>query len=205
MTLIRNGAWMPQLRQMAVSEYDGSAAPAAFDAIAAGEKKHGRLVSVVACKSNLDVSAWDANDATAWQALITSSDIHVLGPVTGQVPEPSESTSPGDGHLEEISDGEQYDIPFSFYNPDDNFALGESLNKQSQQGTWSVMVVFYDMTGWIFTTNGINLVPVKYRFRAASQGEEIPNNRRMLCNVKFRVSTLPKVLTDLPTAVFKKN
>ena len=199
-----NGA-IPRLKQKAVADYDGTGTPPAFSPIAAGEKKHGRVVSVCAVKANLDVTGWDALDEAGWQALITSDDLIVIGPVTGSVPDPSESTSPGDGHQEEISDGELYDIPFHHFDPDTNMLLAESLNKQSAQGTWSVMVVFYDMSAWFWTTSGPVLVPVKYRLRGFSQGEEIPQNRKMNGNVKFRVQSLPQVLSDLPKSIFKKN
>lgn len=196
---------IPQLKQMAVADYTPSGALEVFDKIAAGEKQHGRIVSIAAVKTSLDVTGWDTLDVIGWQALITSADVHVLGPVTGELPDPSESTSPGDGHQEEISDGETYDIPFHFYNPDDNMALANKLNKQSAEGTWSVMIVFYDMTGYIWTSKGVQLVPVKYRLRASSQGLEISNNRKMMGNVKFRVTELQKVIKDLPAAIFKKN
>ena len=199
-----NGA-IPQLKRMAIAEHDPTGSLVTFDPLAAGEKRHGRIVTVVAVKSSVDISGWDTIDETGWNALITSEDIHVIGPVTGSLPEPSEETSPGDGHQEEISDAELYDIPFGFYNPDDNMLLGEKLNKQSAQGTWSIMVVFYDMTGYVWTTNGINLVPVKYRFRAASTGDGIPTNRRMMANAKFRVNSLQKIISGLPISIFKKN
>ncbi|MEO9475873.1 MAG: hypothetical protein ABJG41_10070 [Cyclobacteriaceae bacterium] len=195
----------PTFKRMAVAEHDATGDLVAFDPIEAGEKKHGRIVTIVAVKTGTDISGWDALDQSGWEALITSKDIHLIGPVTGQLPDPSEATSPGDGHQEEISDGELYDIPFHCFNPDDNMLLAEKLNKQSAQNLWSLMVVFYDMTGYVYTTNGIELVPVKYRLRPVSQGEEIPSNRKMMSNVKFRVSTLPKVLADLPKEVFKKN
>lgn len=199
-----NGA-IPKLKQMAVADYDPSGALPAFTPIQAGVKKHGRIVSIVAVKTSLDVTGWDALDTAGWQALIDADDLVVIGPVTGSVPDPSESTSPGDGHQEEISDGELYDIPFHHFDPDTNMLLSEKLNKQSAQGTWSVMVVYYDMSAWFFTTEGPVLVPVKYRLRGFSQGEEIPQNRKMNGNVKFRVQSLPQVLSDLPKTIFKKN
>ena len=191
--------------QRAVAEYDASGNLGAFDLIGVGEKQHGRIVSIAAIKQNLDVSAWDALDAAGWGALITSNDMQVLGPVTGELTEPTEVTSPGDGHLAEIHDGEDYNLSFGFYNPDDNMALAEQLNKQSALGQWSVMVVFYDMTGYIYTTNDLELVPVKYRLRPHSVNTEINGNRRMTGNLRFMVQSLPKVLKNLPVSVFKKN
>ncbi|MEQ8581202.1 MAG: hypothetical protein RIC30_09345 [Marinoscillum sp.] len=199
-----NGA-IPQLKRMAVTEHDPTGDLTTFDPIAAGEKQHGRIVTIVAVKTGTDISGWDALDEAGWEALILAKDIHVIGPIQGELPDPSETTSPGDGHQEEVSDGEVYDIPFDCFNPDDNMLLAEKLNKQSQQNLWSIMIVFYDMTGYVYTSNGIELVPVKYRLRPVSNGREIRSNRKMMSNVKFSVNTLPKVLPALPVSVFKKN
>lgn len=183
------------IRLYAISARDDTAEPGAFAyPTAATDKQNSRIVAVGFFKRTVDVSGWDAIDTAGWAALVTSDDLVKLGPVTGQWPEASENTQPGDGYLEETFESGVYDVNFHHYGPDANMELYSRLQKQSRNGLWSALFVFEDQKIYVPLDGNLKPVPVKVFARPVSLDDAIGGSRKMQVNVKWRSEDLPYVI-----------
>ena len=172
----------------------------------ATKKQNGRIVAVAAIKTDLDISGWDSMNTAAWEALVTSEDLVKLGPVTGQFPQASENTEPGDGYLDMTTASMNQDVAFKHYGPDVNLAIYQKLMQQSKYGTWSMIFVFEDLVGYVPTLEEtLELLPVSIFARPGSESEDLGSSRRIYVNARYRISGLPTVIPTLDATFWKLN
>ena len=188
----------------AISARDTSAAPVAPNISDNAPSDFARIVSVAIVKTSVDISAWDANTDTEWDALETASDMIILGPVRGMMPEGSIQTANGYGFLDMRKKYHTYDIPFSHAgSAEDILTFWDTVADQS--GDWSCMFVFEDLKGLIFESN-LSLLPMTFNARLASESEEIGDERKMMVNCQFKAKRQPRVIDlSAASANFKLN
>lgn len=194
------------IMMMAVTERDTSAAPTAPTIGDNAPDEFARIVSVAVFKTSVDVSAWDANTDTEWDALETAGDMFIIGPVRGMLSEPSANNAPGYGFLQSRRKNHSWDIPFAHLSSKEDVMLFWDT-VMDQPGDWSAMFVFEDMTGYFFA--GKDLIPVAMNFNArpASESEDIGDERRVMINAQFLSKRLPYQLdlSGAAAANFKLN
>ncbi|MEQ9466618.1 MAG: hypothetical protein RLN88_04350 [Ekhidna sp.] len=193
------------IRLMAVSERDTSAAPTTPTISDNAPDDFARIVSVGIFKTSVDVSGWDANDDTAWDALETSGDLHIIGPVRGSLPEGSMTTGGGYGFLDMRKKYHSMDVPIVHANTAEA-ALAFWDTIADQPGDWSMMFVFEDLKAFIYLGKDLIPIPMTFNARAASESEEIGDERSTKVNAMFKHKRQPyQIDVSSAAANFKLN
>lgn len=188
---------------MAVAARNTASAPGAFTPESTPTQR-GRIAAILLVKVGTNISAWDTNNTAAWDALVTSGDIILVGPATGALTKPSSSSKKGYGWLNMRPGTKSYSIAIEHLEADDNEDMWDRV--AAQVGDWSAMFVMEDLVGKVFTEPGsIDLIPMLFDVSEESESDSKGSDRLMRPVIMFESNNLPITIPALDKAFFKVN